>query len=79
MLRGAMLAVAATFLGCFLFFTLPDWTAAQINKQLPYWFYEREVSSVTLQVADVLRHEELEWTEHTYAIANSRGTHHCMG
>ncbi len=45
LLRGAMLAVAATFLGCFLIFTLPDWTAAQLNKQLPYFFYENEVSS----------------------------------
>jgi hypothetical protein len=53
-----MLAIAATFLGCFLIFTLPDWTAAQINKQLPYWFYENEVSSLTLQVANVLCHEE---------------------
>ena len=74
-----MLAIAATFLGCFLIFTLPDWTAAQINKQLPYWVYENEVSSVTLQVANVLWHEEKEWTWHTYASARSRGTHHRMG
>ena len=44
-LRGALLAVAATFLGCFLIYTLPDWVSAQINKQMPYWFYEREVSA----------------------------------
>ena len=42
-LRGALLAVAATFLGCFLIYTLPDWVSAQINRQMPYWFYEREV------------------------------------
>ena len=35
--------MAATFLGCFLIYTLPDWVSAQINKQMPYWFYEREV------------------------------------
>ena len=43
LLRGVLLAVAATFLGCFLIYTLPDWTAAQLNKQLPYAFYENEV------------------------------------
>ena len=42
-LRGALLAVAATFLGCALFFTLPDMAAAQLNKTMPYWFYESEV------------------------------------
>lgn len=48
-LRGALLAVAATFLGCALFFTLPDIVAAQLNKTMPYWFYESEVrcSAVT--------------------------------
>ena len=46
-LRGALLAVAATFLGCFLIYTLPDWVSAQINKQMPYWFYEREVRAHT--------------------------------
>ncbi len=51
LLRGALLAVAATFLGCFLIFTLPDWTAAQLNKQLPYFFYENEVSSRTPQTS----------------------------
>ena len=35
--------MAATFLGCLLIYTLPDWVSAQINKQMPYWFYEREV------------------------------------
>ena len=34
----------ATFLGCFVLFTFPDWVAAQLNRSLPYWFYEREVS-----------------------------------
>ena len=43
LLRGAALAMAATFLGCFLVYTLPDWAAAQLNRTMPYWFYEREV------------------------------------
>lgn len=42
-MRGALLATAATFLGCALFFTLPDFMAAQMNKAMPYWFYESEV------------------------------------
>ena len=42
-MRGALLATAATFLGCALFFTLPDLVAAQLNKAMPYWFYESEV------------------------------------
>jgi hypothetical protein len=45
LLRGALLAIAATFLGCFLFYTLPDLVAAQFNRQMPYWFYESEVSA----------------------------------
>ena len=44
LLRGAALAMLATFLGCFVLFTFPDWVAAQLNRSLPYWFYEREVS-----------------------------------
>ena len=44
LLRGAALAMLATFLGCFVVFTFPDWVAAQLNRSLPYWFYEREVS-----------------------------------
>ncbi|CAL5225652.1 g8510 [Coccomyxa viridis] len=51
LLRGALLAVAATFLGCFLIFTLPDWTAAQLNKQLPYFFYENEQTLLTIGTA----------------------------
>jgi hypothetical protein len=43
LLRGAALAMAATFLGCFVVYTLPDWVAAQLNRTMPYWFYEREV------------------------------------
>ena len=35
--------MAATFLGCALFFTLPDMVAVQLNKTMPYWFYESEV------------------------------------
>ena len=42
-MRGALLATAATFIGCALFFTLPDFVAAQLNKAMPYWFYESEV------------------------------------
>lgn len=42
-LRGCLLAFLATFAGCFLFFTLPDLIASQLNKQLPYWFYANEV------------------------------------
>ncbi|KAL0018780.1 hypothetical protein WJX77_009784 [Trebouxia sp. C0004] len=41
-LRGCLLAFLATFAGCFLFFTLPDLIASQLNKQLPYWFYANE-------------------------------------
>lgn len=44
LLRGAALATLATFLGCFLIFTVPDFLAAQLNRQMPYWFYESEVS-----------------------------------
>jgi hypothetical protein len=42
-MRGALLATAATFLGCALFFTLPDLIASQLNRTMPYWFYESEV------------------------------------
>ena len=42
--RGVALALVATFLGCALFFTVPDAIAAQFDKVLPYWFYESEVS-----------------------------------
>lgn len=48
-LRGALLAVAATFLGCAVFFTLPDMVAAQLNKTMPYWFYESEVRCSALK------------------------------
>ena len=49
-MRGALLATAATFLGCALFFTLPDFVAAQLNKAMPYWFYESEVSCSQVHV-----------------------------
>lgn len=45
LLRGALLAIVATFVGCFLIYTLPDLVAAQLNRPMPYWFYESEVSS----------------------------------
>lgn len=44
LLRGAALATLATFLGCFLIYTVPDFLAAQLNRQMPYWFYESEVT-----------------------------------
>ena len=49
-MRGALLATAATFLGCALFFTLPDFVAAQMNKAMPYWFYESEVGHSSLHL-----------------------------
>ena len=43
-LRGALLAFFATFLGVFLFFTLPDLVAGNIlRRPMPFWFYENEV------------------------------------
>jgi hypothetical protein len=39
-LRGAFLAFLATFIGCFLLYTAPDAIAAQLNRVMPYWFYE---------------------------------------
>jgi DNA polymerase delta subunit 1 len=41
-LRGAFLAVLATFAGCMLFYTLPDALAATYNRVLPFWFYESQ-------------------------------------
>ena len=42
-LRGLVLALFATFIGCAVFYTVPDFLASQLNKSLPYWFYESEV------------------------------------
>jgi hypothetical protein len=39
-LRGAFLAVLATFGGCLLLYTAPDALAAQFDRVLPFWFYE---------------------------------------
>lgn len=39
-LRGAFLAVLATFAGCMAFYTLPDALAAQFDRVLPFSFYE---------------------------------------
>eukprot|EP00891_Asterochloris_glomerata_P002534 jgi/Astpho2/2534/Aster-04248 len=42
--RGCLLAVMATFAGCFLLYTFPDAIASQLGKQLPYMFYERQLA-----------------------------------
>ena len=56
--RGCLLAVMATFAGCFLLYTLPDAVASQLGKQLPYMFYERQVSSL-LAPARLVLHQIL--------------------
>ena len=48
--RGCLLAVMATFAGCLLLYTIPDAVASQLGKQLPYIFYERQVSSLLAQL-----------------------------
>ncbi len=52
--RGCLLAVMATFAGCFLLYTFPDAIASQLGKQLPYMFYERQVSSLLAHTHVVL-------------------------
>jgi len=47
--RGLFLAVLATFVGCSLLYTLPDALAANMNKVLPFWFYESQVSGEWLK------------------------------
>ena len=47
-MRGALLAIGATFLGCALFFTVPDAIAAALDRSLPYWFYESEKTLLTV-------------------------------
>lgn len=47
-LRGTILAFMATFLGCFVAYTLPDMVAATVNRVLPYWFYEYETTILTV-------------------------------
>ena len=49
LLRGALLAFMATFLGVFVFFTLPDWLASTTGRVLPFWFYESEVRPLIIQ------------------------------
>lgn len=45
--RGALLTVMATFLGPFLFFTVPDFLVTIITKgAMPLWFYQSEVRAV---------------------------------
>ncbi|KAK9916355.1 hypothetical protein WJX75_001678 [Coccomyxa subellipsoidea] len=51
LLRGAALATLATFLGCFLIYTVPDFLAAQLNRQMPYWFYESEQALLAVGTA----------------------------
>lgn len=42
--RGALLTVMATFLGPFLFFTVPDFLVNTITRSpMPLWFYQSEV------------------------------------
>ena len=42
--RAALLTCMATFLGCFLLFTLPDAAATMLTgRPLPVWFYQKEV------------------------------------
>lgn len=50
--RGCLLAVMATFAGCFLLYTFPDAIASQLGKQLPYMFYERQ--TMLLSVGTIL-------------------------
>jgi DNA polymerase delta subunit 1 len=47
-IRGGILAVIATFIGCALTWTLPDFFASQLGKELPYWFYANETRLLTL-------------------------------
>lgn len=43
LLRAALLTVITTFLGCWLFFTLPDIMCNLLTKSpLPVWFYQKE-------------------------------------
>jgi hypothetical protein len=42
--RGALLTLMATFLGAFLFFTLPDFLKNTVTRSpMPTWFYQSEV------------------------------------
>lgn len=45
-LRGTGLAFGATFLGCFVAYTMPDMAANAAGRVLPYWFYEYEVRAL---------------------------------
>lgn len=58
-LRGLVLAMMATFLGCFLSVTLPDTVIGFFNRTMPYWFYESQVSLCSavplLAVPDLLK------------------------
>ena len=50
-LRGALLAFFATFLGVFLFFTLPDLFVGNIlRRPMPFWFYENEVRALCCEL-----------------------------
>lgn len=52
--RGALLTVMATFLGPFLFFTVPDFLVTTITKgAMPLWFYQSEVRAVQCCLDDI--------------------------
>lgn len=53
LVRSGALALGATFLGCGLFFTFPDWLAEQLGRVLPLWWYEKEVREVECGVEHV--------------------------
>ncbi|KAK9810781.1 hypothetical protein WJX73_006691 [Symbiochloris irregularis] len=50
-LRGLVLAIMATFLGCFLTVTLPDTIVGFFNRAMPYWFYESQVQLLSIGTA----------------------------
>lgn len=47
-LRGALLAIMATAVGVFGFYTLPDLAADVLGAQLPIWFYEGQLAVLTI-------------------------------
>jgi DNA polymerase delta subunit 1 len=50
--RGALLTVMATFLGPFLFFTVPDFLVTTITKgAMPLWFYQSETTLLCVGAA----------------------------
>ena len=43
-LRAGLLALIATFLGCAVLYTIPDTFVTLLNRRMPYWFYDSQVS-----------------------------------